>query len=76
MCGINGIVSKNKNKEQLIHMMNDKIVHRGPDAEGMFVDKRVALGQRRFSIIDLSVEGNQPIYNEDKSILVLYNGEI
>ena len=76
MCGINGIVSKNKDKEKLIHKMNDKIKHRGPNAEGVYVDDNVALGQRRLSIIDLSDGGNQPIYNEDKSILVVYNGEI
>lgn len=76
MCGINGIVSKSKNKDKLIHEMNEKIIHRGPDAEGIFVDKRVALGQRRLSIIDLSDNGNQPIYNEDKSVLVVFNGEI
>jgi len=76
MCGINGIVSKGKNKDKLIHEMNEKIIHRGPDAEGIFVDKRVALGQRRLSIIDLTDNGNQPIYNEDKSILVVFNGEI
>lgn len=76
MCGINGIVSRDKNKEKLIHEMNEKIVHRGPNAEGVFVDDEVALGQRRLSIIDLSDNGNQPIYNEDKTILVVFNGEI
>lgn len=76
MCGINGIVSKNKNKEKLIHEMNERIIHRGPDAEGLFVDEVVALGQRRLSIIDLSDNGNQPIYNEDGDILVVYNGEV
>lgn len=76
MCGINGIVSKKKNKKQLIHEMNERIIHRGPNAEGMYVDEFVALGQRRLSIIDLSDNGNQPIYNEDKSILVVFNGEI
>ncbi len=76
MCGINGIISKDKNKEGQIHAMNDKIIHRGPNAEGVYVDELVALGQRRLSIIDLSDKGNQPIYNEDKSILVVYNGEI
>lgn len=76
MCGITGIVSKSKNKEKLIYKMNQKIVHRGPDAEGVYVDDLVALGQRRLSIIDLSDNGNQPIYNEDKSVLVMFNGEI
>ena len=70
MCGINGIVSKDKNKEKLIRDMNDKIIHRGPDAEGIYVDKDVALGQRRLSIIDLA-GGNQPIYNKDKSVLIM-----
>ena len=76
MCGINGIISKVKNKEELIKKMNDKIIHRGPDAEGIYTSKSVAFGQRRLSIIDLTDNGNQPIYNEDKSIVVVYNGEI
>ena len=75
MCGITGIIGKNDNKKNLIKEMNKKIVHRGPNAEGIYVDDYVALGQRRLSIIDLA-GGNQPIYNEDKSILVMYNGEI
>ena len=75
MCGINGIITKNKNKEKLIKQMNDKIIHRGPNAEGTYVDETLALGQRRLSIIDLS-GGNQPIYNEDESILIIYNGEV
>lgn len=78
MCGINGIISKQEReeKEKIIHAMNDKIKHRGPNAEGVYVDDDVALGQRRLSIIDLSNNGNQPIYNEDKSILIVYNGEV
>lgn len=75
MCGINGIVSKISDKEKLIKKMNDRIIHRGPNAEGKFVSGNVALGQRRLSIIDIG-GGNQPIYNEDKSILVMFNGEI
>ena len=75
MCGINGIISKEKDKDKLIKEMNKRIVHRGPDAEGIFVEGDVALGQRRLSIIDLA-GGNQPIYNEDKSILIMYNGEV
>ena len=63
-------------KEQIINLMNDRIIHRGPDASGVFVSEYVALGQRRLSIIDLSDNGNQPLYNEDKSILVVFNGEI
>ena len=75
MCGINGIISKEKDKDKLIKEMNKRIVHRGPDAEGIYVDDNVALGQRRLSIIDLA-GGNQPIYNKDKSILIIYNGEV
>ena len=75
MCGINGIISKNKNKETIIKDMNNKIIHRGPNNEGIYTDEYVALGHRRLSIIDLTT-GNQPIYNEDKSILIVYNGEV
>ena len=75
MCGITGIISKDKNKNKIIKDMNERIIHRGPDAEGIFVEKDVALGQRRLSIIDIE-GGNQPIYNEDKSILIMYNGEV
>ena len=72
MCGINGIVSKITKKEELIHKMNDRILHRGPNAEGVYVDEKLALGQRRLSIIDL-VGGNQPIYNKDKSSYIIEN---
>lgn len=75
MCGINVIVSKDKNKDKLIKKMNDKIIHRGPDASGEYVDNYVALGQRRLSIIDLE-GGIQPMYNEDKSLVIIFNGEI
>lgn len=75
MCGITGIVSKEKNKDKLIKKMNDKIIHRGPDSEGYYNDEYVSLGHRRLSIIDLT-GGNQPIYNEDESILIVYNGEV
>jgi asparagine synthase (glutamine-hydrolysing) len=75
MCGINGIISKKDNKKKFIKEMNDKIIHRGPNAEGIYTDEFVALGQRRLSIIDLD-GGDQPIYNEDKSILIIYNGEV
>ena len=75
MCGINVIVSKDKNKDKLIKKMNDKIIHRGPDASGEYVDDYVALGQRRLSIIDLE-GGIQPMYNEDNSLVIVFNGEI
>ena len=75
MCEINVVVSSIKNKKKIIKSMNDKIIHRGPDAEGYYVDDYVALGQRRLSIIDLE-GGVQPMYNEDKSLVIVFNGEI
>ncbi len=75
MCGIVGYIGKYKDKKKVIKGMNDRIIHRGPDSEGIYVDEKLALGQRRLSIIDLST-GDQPIYNEDKSILIMFNGEI
>lgn len=78
MCGIVGFVDKrNPNeKKEIIKKMADRIAHRGPDAEGFYVDKSVALGHRRLSIIDLTKNGSQPIYNEDKSMAIIFNGEI
>ena len=75
MCGIVGYISKEKNKEKVIKKMADRIIHRGPDAEGYYVDQNIALGHRRLSIIDLKT-GDQPIFNEDKSLVVIFNGEI
>ena len=75
MCGFTGFIDKNKNKKELIEKMNNAIAHRGPDGEGFYVDKDVALGHRRLSIIDLST-GNQPMFNEDGNIVIVFNGEI
>ncbi len=80
MCGINGIIDIHQKlgKNQLhdiIHSMNKKIVYRGPDAEGIFSDDHLSMGMRRLSIIDLST-GNQPIYNEDQNLSIVFNGEI
>lgn len=77
MCGFVGFVGKEskEDKKKIIKDMADMIVHRGPDSEGYFVDEKVALGFRRLSIIDLD-KGNQPIYNEDKSMVIVFNGEI
>ncbi len=74
MCGIVGLVTK-KEKENTIRLMNDRIKHRGPDGAGYFIDGDVALGHRRLSIIDLST-GDQPMFNEDGSVVTVYNGEI
>ena len=75
MCGIAGLITKNKEKDEIIRKMSERIKHRGPDGEGYFIDENVALAHRRLSIIDLSL-GNQPMFNEDESIVVVFNGEI
>lgn len=73
MCGINGF---NFNNRELIEKMNKKIQHRGPDDEGYYFDGNISLGHRRLSIIDLSENGKQPMFNEDKSLCLIFNGEI
>ena len=75
MCGIAGYISEKKPTKTILKKMTDRIKHRGPDAEGFYLDDRCALGHRRLSIIDLST-GNQPIYNEDNKIVIVFNGEI
>ncbi len=79
MCGINGIVSKKRNVSSFVEKMNSTIYHRGPDDEGIFFEIQdfysVAMGMRRLSIIDLNT-GNQPIYSDDKSKVIVFNGEI
>lgn len=81
MCGINGFISlaSNTPSDSLranIAAMNHAIAHRGPDGEGEFFDEGVALGHRRLSILDLSAEGHQPMFNEDHSLALVFNGEI
>lgn len=78
MCGIAGMVYANGEgvaSESLVHRMCETIVHRGPDDEGIFVKGGVGLGMRRLSIIDLS-GGHQPVFNEDRSVWIVFNGEI
>ncbi len=78
MCGIAGIFdSRNKRDidRSLIERMNSSLSHRGPDADGLHVEPGLALAHRRLSIIDLST-GQQPLYNEDGSVAVVFNGEI
>ncbi len=76
MCGITGFTNKVDNADGIISEMMDKIRHRGPDAEGKYVDGDIALGHRRLSIIDVSSAGDQPIFNEDGSLVIVFNGEI
>ncbi|MCI9370023.1 MAG: asparagine synthase (glutamine-hydrolyzing) [Lachnospiraceae bacterium] len=75
MCGFSGFAGKNCDREDVLKKMTDKIAHRGPDQEGMFLSEQAALGFRRLSIIDLE-NGSQPMYNEDKKIVITFNGEI
>jgi asparagine synthase (glutamine-hydrolysing) len=78
MCGIAGIVSSDRGErieEAAVHRMCQAIVHRGPDDEGIFVKQNTGLGMRRLSIIDLA-GGHQPVFNEDRSVWIVFNGEI
>lgn len=78
MCGIAGVVSRTRESdisEALVRHMCDQIVHRGPDDEGIYVADGAGLGMRRLSIIDLS-GGHQPVFNEDRSAWIVYNGEV
>ncbi|PYO16311.1 MAG: asparagine synthase (glutamine-hydrolyzing), partial [Gemmatimonadetes bacterium] len=78
MCGIVGIVHRERDRPvapETLRRMCAAIRHRGPDDEGLFVDGGVGLGMRRLSIIDLS-GGRQPIFNEDGSKVIVFNGEI
>lgn len=76
MCGFTGFIGKVDNREQVLENMMNTIVHRGPDSAGSFVDEDAALGFRRLSIIDISATGDQPLYNEDKTKVLTFNGEI
>jgi asparagine synthase (glutamine-hydrolysing) len=78
MCGIAGVVSTTRESnitEALVHHMCNQIVYRGPDDEGLYVADGAGLGMRRLSIIDLS-GGHQPVFNEDRSSWIVFNGEI
>ncbi|MGA2236553.1 MAG: asparagine synthase (glutamine-hydrolyzing) [Terriglobales bacterium] len=78
MCGIAGVVSATRESnitEALVRHMCDQIVYRGPDDEGLYVADGAGLGMRRLSIIDLS-GGHQPVFNEDRSAWIVFNGEI
>ena len=76
MCGIVGFTNKIADADAVIGKMMDRIRHRGPDASGKYIDDGIALGHRRLSIIDISSQGDQPIFNEDRSLVLVFNGEI
>ena len=76
MCGFVGFANKIDNSNKVLCDMLDAIKHRGPDAEGTYIDDDIALGHRRLSIIDVSDTGNQPLYSEDGTKVLVFNGEI
>ncbi|MCM1507211.1 MAG: asparagine synthase (glutamine-hydrolyzing) [Ruminococcus flavefaciens] len=76
MCGIVGFTNDIDNSNTVLEKMMDRIRHRGPDAEGKYIDEGIALGHRRLSIIDVTSQGDQPIFNEDRSMVIVFNGEI
>ena len=75
MCGICGFTGQVVDRDDVIRNMTEVITHRGPDSDGFFTDDYISMGFRRLSIIDLDA-GHQPIYNEDKSLVLTFNGEI
>ena len=75
MCGIAGFMGQVETRADVIRNMTEVITHRGPDSDGFFTDDNISMGFRRLSIIDLGA-GHQPIYNEDKSLVLTFNGEI
>ena len=75
ICGITNFAGVAKDANEIVSQMCQRMVHRGPDEQGQFCDHVTALGMRRLSIIDLA-GGSQPIFNEDKTVCVVQNGEI
>lgn len=73
MCGIAGF---NWEDQKLINNLNKLLKHRGPDSSGIYIDKNISLGHTRLSILDLSKKGNQPMLNQEKNLIITYNGEI
>ncbi|HEY6160181.1 MAG TPA: asparagine synthase (glutamine-hydrolyzing) [Bacteroidia bacterium] len=77
MCGIAGFFTESVVfSRQDLEKMTRALTHRGPDAEGFFMDGETGLGHRRLSILDLSDAGNQPMYSHDKRYVIIYNGEV
>jgi asparagine synthase (glutamine-hydrolysing) len=75
MCGIAGVVSTDTPDGGLVRRMCDALVHRGPDGEGFHSDEHAALGMRRLAIIDVA-GGDQPVFNEDRTVVAVLNGEL
>lgn len=75
MCGFTGFIGQTTNPKLVLNDMMNRIIHRGPDSAGEFLEDEVAFGFRRLSIIGLET-GDQPFYNEDGSLVSMVNGEI
>ncbi len=73
MCGISGFNWKDENK---VVSMVQTLTHRGPDADGVFIDDGISLGHNRLSIIDLSENANQPMFDSSRELVIVFNGEI
>ncbi len=75
MCGICGFTGTLPDGRTVLTNMMNRIIHRGPDGAGQFINDDMTMGFRRLSIIDLNT-GDQPMFNEDKSMVITFNGEI
>lgn len=78
MCGISGVINFNNQpvQEEQVKTMMQKMKHRGPDDEGIFIEDNVGLGFVRLSILDLSLAGHQPMFSHDKKYVIIFNGEV
>ena len=76
MCGIAGIICNNFIQERELDTMAQSISYRGPDNQGIYIDKNVGFGHRRLSIIDLSEAANQPMISNSTNTVIIFNGEI
>ena len=76
MCGVCGFTGEIVDRDAALRRMTDVITHRGPDSSGFHLGPGIAMGFRRLSIIDVGEGGDQPIYNEDKTLVLTFNGEI
>ena len=75
MCGFAGFTGYLADGDAVLERMMNKIIHRGPDSAGKYIDDKAYMGFRRLSIIDLD-NGSQPMFNENKKIVITFNGEI
>lgn len=77
MCGIVGLIGNFNEKygQNIVDNMNNQIIHRGPDDYGIHIEKNIALGMRRLSIVDIQ-DGHQPMYDENDNFIIVFNGEI